>query len=150
MKKIVLLIAIFLLTGCIFNKQEKFYLNSEYYNKGEYIKLNNIELENIKNDSMIIYTYNNFCNLPIHCENIFKEFMDKYKIDFVSIPFSDFKMTSFYKDVSFAPSIIVVNNGKVIDYLKADSDNDYDKYQKEEVFEKWLSEYIYFEIATSN
>ena len=94
---------------------------------------------------MIIYTYNNFCNFPIHCENIFKEFMDKYKIDFISIPFSEFKNTSFYKSISYAPSIIIVNNGIVIDYLKADSDNDYDKYQKVSAFEEWLSEYIYLE-----
>ena len=144
MKRIVLLIAIFLLTGCVFNKQEKFYLNNKYYNQGEYIKLNSSDLESIKSDSMIIYTYNNFCNLPIHCENVFKEFMDKYKIDFISIPFAEFKKTSFYQDVSFAPSIIVVNNGKVVDYLKADSDNDYDKYQKVDIFEKWINEYIYF------
>ena len=150
MKKIVLLIAIFLLTGCVFSKQDKFYLNDKYYNTGEYVKVNSNGLNNIKKESIIIYTYNNFCNFPIHCENVFKEFMDKYKIDFISIQFSEFKHTSFNKSIYYAPSIIIVNNGKVIDYLKADSDNDYDKYQKENVFEKWLSEYIYFEKATSN
>lgn len=142
--------AIFLLTGCILIKQERFYLTDKYYNKGEYVKISSSELENIKNDSMIIYTYNNFCNLPIHCETIFQEFMDKYKIDFISIPFSGFKNTTFYHDVSFAPSIIIVNNGKIIDYLKADSDNDYDKYQKVDVFEEWLSKYVYFSKEATN
>ena len=142
--------AIFLLTGCIFNKQEKFYLNDKYYNKGEYIKLNSSELENIKKDSMIIYTYNNYCNLPIHCENIFKEFMVKYHIDFISIPFAEFKKTALYSDVSFAPSIVIIENGKVIDYLKADSNDDYDKYQKVDVFEEWLGKYIYFMRKTTN
>ena len=150
MKKIVLLIAIFLLTGCILNKTEKFYLNDEYYNKGDYISLDSSTLESIKDNSMIIYTYNNFCNLPIHCENIFKEVMNKYKIDFISIPFAEFKKTSFYKDVSYAPSIVIVNNGKVVNYLKADSDNDYDKYQKSDVFEKWLNDYIYFSKETTS
>lgn len=145
MKKIVLLIAIFLLVGCSISKPEKFYLDNKYYNTGEYIKLYSEELNNIKNGSMIIYTYNNFCNLPIHCETIFKDVMEKYKIDFISIPFTEFKKTKFYSDVSFAPSIIIVKSGKIVDYLKADSDNDYDKYQKADVFEKWLSEYIYLE-----
>lgn len=144
MKKIVLLIAIFLLTGCVFSKHEKFYLNNLYYNNGEYISLDSSELESIKNNSMIIYTYNNFCNFPIHCENIFKELMDKYKIDVISISFDDFRNTSFYQEVKYAPSVIVVNNGEIIDYLKADSDKDYDKYQKVDEFEKWLNEYIYF------
>ena len=149
MKKIILLIFIILLTGCSFGKQEKFYLNDKYYNNGEYVRLNSSELEKIKDESMIIYTYNNFCNLPIHCETIFKSFMNKSKIDFVSIPFSEFKKTSFYSKVSFAPSIIVVYNGKVVDYLKADSDSDYDKYQKVDVFEEWLNEFIYFEKTTN-
>ena len=143
MKKIVLLIVIFLLTGC--GTIEKFYLNDKYYHDGEYVKVTSNELENIKEESMIIYTYNNFCNLPIHCETVFKEIMEKYDLDFISIPFADFKNTSFYKNVSFAPSIIIVNNGKIVSYLKADSDQDYDKYQKAEEFEKWLSKYIYLE-----
>ena len=150
MRKIVLLIAIFLLTGCVSNKVEKFYLNDKYYNEGNYISLDSVELENIKNDSMIIYTYNNFCNLPIHCENVFKEFMDKNKIDFISIPFAEFRLTSFYQYVSYAPSILIVNNGKIVDYLKTDSDSDYDKYQKSDEFEKWLDKYIYFSKEVAN
>jgi hypothetical protein len=97
---------------------------------------------------MVIYTYNNFCNLPIQCETVFKEIMEKNKIDFISIPFADFKNTVFYHDVSFAPSIIIVDNGKIVSYLKADSNQDYDKYQKAEEFEKWLSKYIYLEKAS--
>lgn len=48
--------------------------------------------------------------------------MDKYQIDFISIPFAEFKKTSFYQDVSFAPSIVIVNKGKIVDYLKATSE----------------------------
>lgn len=149
MKKIVLLIAIFLLVGCT-KKIDRFYLNDIYYNNGEYISMTSDKLDNIKNNSMIIYTYNNFCNLPIHCETIFKEFMSKYKIDFISIPFSEFKKTEFYKEVDFAPSVIIVNNGKIIDYLRSDSDNDYDKYQNADVFKEWISKYIYLEKASNN
>ena len=149
MKKIVLLIVILLLTGCTFNKSDKFYLNNKYYNKGEYIKVDSKELESIKDESMIIYTYNNFCNLPIHCENVFKEFMDKYKIDFISIPFMEFKKTSFYSSVSYAPSVIIIHKGKIVDYLKADSDSDYSKYQDVNEFDKWISNYINLAKATS-
>ncbi len=146
MKKIVIILAIFLLVGCT-KKIDKFYLNEKYYNEGNYIKVDANELETIKNGSMIIYTYNNFCNLPIHCETIFKEFMESKKIDFISIPFDEFKKTIFYQKIEFAPSIIIVNNGEVIDYLKADSDDDYDKYQKVDVFREWLEKYVYFEKA---
>ena len=149
MKKLVLLITIFLLTGCFYSKPQKFYLDNKYYNKGEYINLKKEELEKLNNESMVVYTYNNFCNLPIHCETIFKEFMEKYKIDFISIPFAELKDIKLFKEISFAPSIIVINNGKIVTYLKSDLDKDYDKYQSVQQFEKWLSEYIYFNKATN-
>ena len=146
MKKVLLIITIFMMFGCT-KKIEKFYLADKYYNVGEYITVNSDELEQIKNDSMIIYTYNNYCNLPIHCETIFKEFMEENKIDFISIPYDEFKKTSFNKEISYAPSVLIVNQGKIVNYLKADSDNDYDKYQKVDVFKEWLEEYVYLKAA---
>ena len=149
MKKLVLLITIFLLTGCFNGRPQKFYLDNKYYNKGEYISLNKEELQKNNNESMIIYTYNNYCNLPIHCETIFEEFMKKYNIDFISIPYAELKTIDFYKEISFAPTVILVNKGEIVTYLKSDEDEDYDKYQDVNEFEKWLNEYIYFTRATN-
>ena len=138
MKKVVLLIAIFLLAGCA--NTSKFSLTDKYYNIGEFISIASSDIKS--DESFILYTYNNFCALPIHCENIFKEVLEKYQIDALSIPFDEFKNTSFYNEVKYAPSILLIQNGKLIAYLKADSDDDYDKYQKVEEFEKWLEKYI--------
>ena len=99
MKKIGLLIVIFLLTGCVFNKRDIFYLSDKYYNMGNYIDISSEDLKKLDNESYILYTYNNFCNLPIHCQNIFKNVMDKYKIDVLSIPFEEFKKTDFYPKI---------------------------------------------------
>ena len=141
MKKIVLLIAIFLLVGCTNSKL--FYLEDKYYNNGEFI---NISKEDInKNESFLLYTYNNFCVLPVHCETIFKEVMEKYQIDMLSIPFDEFKSTSYYKEVQYAPSILLIKDGKLVSFLDANSDKDLDKYQDPVKFEEWLKEYIYLE-----
>ena len=138
MKKLVLLIIVFLLVGCTNNKE--FSLTEKYYNKGELISITADEITS--NESFILYTYNNFCSLPIHCENIFKEVFEKNKIDALSIPFDEFKNTTFYQEVKFAPSIILIKDGIIVTYLKADSDKDYDKYQNVDEFEKWLQKYI--------
>ena len=144
MKKVVLLLVIFLLVGCTNNKL--FNLTDKYYNKGEFI---NISAKDIKEDeSFILYTYNNFCVLPVHCENIFKEVMEKYKIDVLSIPFDDFKNTHFHKEVKYAPSILIVKNGDIVAYLDANSDKDLEKYQNITKFEEWLKEYINLEKTT--
>ena len=140
MKKIVLLLAIFLLTGCA---NKLFYLTDKYYNEGNFIKVSANEINT--DESYLIYTYNNFCVLPVHCENIFKDVMEKYKIDVLSMPFDEFKNTEYHNEVKFAPSILIINNGKIVSFLDANSDKDLSKYQNTEEFEKWLKEYIYLE-----
>lgn len=141
MKKVLLILTIFLLVGC--SNNQKFNLNDKYYNSGEFIDVTINEIPN--NESFILYTYNNFCALPIHCETIFKEIFEKYKIDALSIPFDEFKSTSFYKEVKYAPSILIIKNGDIIAYLDANSDEDLEKYQNTSKFEEWLKKYVYLE-----
>ena len=128
-----------LMTGCFNrtsqNDNSKIYLNNKYYNKGKFIKVDKNDLNNIKNGNYILYTYNNYCSLPVSCEKVFQEFMSKYKIDFLSIPFDEFKKTDFYKSVKYAPSVIIIENGNIISYLDANSDIDLEKYQDVNKFE---------------
>ena len=142
----VLIIALLLitLTGCT-NKIEKIYLSDEFYNQGKFIKIKSEEINNYKDKNYVLFTYNNFCSLPTPCDEIFESFMKNNKIDFVSIPFEEFKKTELYKKVKYAPSIIVISNNKIVTYLDADKDSDLDKYQNEESFKEWLSQYIYLE-----
>lgn len=139
--KILICILLLSITGC--NKSnEKFTLNEKYYNNGDFIKVNSNELEKLGNDNYILYTYNNYCAFSVPCEDIFKNFMEKYKIDFVSIPFDEFKNTKFYNKVKYAPSIMIINKGKIVAYLDPNSDEDYDKYQDISKFEEWITKYI--------
>lgn len=124
---------------------QKVYLSSQYYKekKGEFIKTGKKELEKKKQETYILYTYNSYCSFPISCESIFEEFMEKYHIAFVSIPFAEFKKTSFYSKVKYAPSIIIIKNQKVIAYLDANKEDDSKKYQDVKELKNWLEEYIY-------
>jgi ribosome biogenesis protein Tsr3 len=123
--------------------QEKYYLNDKYYSTNEFIEINSNKIDQYKNDSYILFTYNNYCTLPIPCETIFEEFTKKNNIAIVSIPFENFRKTYLYKEVKYAPSIIVINKGKIVTYLDANSDNDLPKYQNVSEFENWISKYVY-------
>ncbi|MBR3898512.1 MAG: hypothetical protein IKJ43_04475 [Bacilli bacterium] len=145
MKKIlyiILIITIIFLGGCSNKKYDgkKFYIEDKYYSKNEFIKISN--LSKVKNESYILFTYNSYCNLAKPCEETFREFMKKYDIAFLSIPYEDFKKTDLYQTVKYAPSIIIVKDGTIVSYLDANSDDDLDKYQDLEVFEKWIKKYI--------
>lgn len=145
MKKFLLLLIIPITIIIIVMKPSKIYLTDKYYNKGNFIKKDS--LSTIKNDSYILYTFNPFCSFPKPCEDVFKSFMTKYKIDMIYMPFSSFKKTDLYKKIKYAPSVIIVKKGKIVSYLDANSDNDIEKYQKENVFTTWIKNYIYLEKA---
>lgn len=127
------------------NSADRFYLDNSCYGTNEFISVtaNNVDFLNESETNYILYTYNNFCSFSIPVDEIFKEFMRTYNVGFYSISFDEFKNTSLYEEVKYAPSIIIIKDGKIVDYLDTNSDDDYEKYQDSEVFTKWLKEYIY-------
>lgn len=144
----VLVIVIFLIVlYCLnINNKNRFYLNDKYYNNGSFITSTSNDVEKLieNKESFILFTYNNYCTLPIPCEDIFKEFSKNYKIDVLSIPYGEFKDTSLYKEVKLSPSVIIIKEGKIISYLHADKDEDLEKYQDVNKYKNWLNNYIYF------
>ncbi len=126
-------------------KYEKFYINDKYYNNGEFIKITSNDLNNLINskDSFLLYTYNDYCSLEIPCDDIFRSVMAKYKIDMYSIRYEEFEKTDYINKVKYAPSVIIVKNGKIITYLDANKKEDLDRYQDTSSFESWLDKYIY-------
>ncbi len=150
MKKIlpifIVIFSVIILVGC--NKKDdgsKFYLDSKFYEKSEFIKIKAKDFEEIKDDAYVLYTYNSYCSLKVPCENIFKEVMDKYNLSFYSMFIQEMQKTYLSETVKYAPSIIIVKNKKVVAYLDAESDEDLDKYQDPDLFEEWLGKYIYLE-----
>lgn len=148
-KKIIFIcIIIVLLLGVFFylnNKKEKFYLEDKYYNESKFIEGDSNTINKLQEDkeSYILFTYLPYCTFEIPCDEVFKEFMDKYSISFYFIPFDEIKKSSLKETIKYAPSVVIINKGKVISYLSADKDSDYNKYQSVEEFEKWISKYIY-------
>ena len=75
--------------------------------------------------------------------DIFRSVMAKYKIDMYSIRYEEFEKTDYINKVKYAPSVIIVKNGKIITYLDANKKEDLDRYQDTSSFESWLDKYIY-------
>ena len=149
-KKIIIIIIVItiliVVPAIILNlKHEKFYINDKYYNNGEFIKITSNDLNNLINskDSFLLYTYNDYCSLKIPCDDIFKNVMNKYKIDMYSIRYEEFEKTDYINKVKYAPSVLIIKNGKIITYLDANKKEDLDRYQDTSSFESWLDKYIY-------
>ena len=146
-KKIVLvIISICLITGCGSTKvhnENGLVLDDICYSSDDFIDIDSEYLEKTKLNNYVLFTYNNYCSLPIPCENIFKEYMKKYDVAFLSINIDEYKKTEFYNEVRYAPSVLVISNGEIVAFLDAESDDDLDKYQDIDEFEIWINNYIY-------
>lgn len=155
-RKIIIIILIIIFIGLILwlfiNKDDnpKIYnenaisLDNKYYNKGKFIDASSEEITKLLNDksTFLLFVYNNYCSLPIPCEKIFKEVMKKHKVDVLQITFEEFKETSLHDTIEYAPSLIIIKDGKILEYLHADKDEDLEKYQDTKEFEKWISTYV--------
>lgn len=63
-------------------------------------------------------------------------------ITMLEMTFSDVKESSLYKSVKYYPSIVIVSKGKVVAWLKADSDDDAKVYNEYAEFQKWMNQYL--------
>ncbi len=143
MKKILIVLSLLLiLCGCQKKENiEKFYLNDNYYDTSGLKEVKSDELKS--DDSYLLFTYNYYCSLAVPCDEIFESFSENENIQILSLSIDEFKKTSYYKEVKYAPSVIIIKDGNIVSYLDAEKNSDIEKYQDVEKFTEWISKYIY-------
>lgn len=124
--------------------KQKFTLESKYYNTGKFIDINGANLNELLNnkENFILFTYNNFCTFKVSCDEIFNESIKELNITILKIPFDEFKTTYLYNKVNYAPSVILIKEGKIIKYLNPEKNDDLSKYQDKKEFTSWIKDYI--------
>lgn len=142
MNKKIWLIVLWIATVSLSACTQKFYLDEQYYNQGNFVEITTEDFENLDSKNYVLFTYNNYCAFSVPCDEIFKEFMEKYNIDFLSMPYEEFKETKLHDTVEFAPSIIIIKNWKIVDYLDSEKDKYLDMYQDANKFWQWIQKYI--------
>ncbi len=143
MKKIVLILFMILtVMGCS-NKDNKFYLDNEYYDNGKFISINADYINDLKDKTYIVFIYNNYCNFEVPCEDIFREVIKENNLVFYTLSYEEMQKTYLKKDILYAPAVAIIKKGEIISYLDANSDDDYDKYQDKNAFLAWIKNYIY-------
>lgn len=135
---VALWISVVFLSACT----QKFYLDEQYYNQGNFIEITSDNLETLGSQNYVLFTYNNYCAFSVPCDEIFQSFMSQNKIDFLSMSYEEFKKTKLHETVDFAPSVIIVKNWKIVDYLDSEKDKYLDMYQNVEKFGKWIQKYV--------
>ena len=91
---------------------------------------------------LLLFTYNPYCNFKVSCENVVENFSKNNNITIFKIPFEEFKNTKLYNTIKYAPSIILINKGKIETYLDPNKDEDSIKYQEEKALKDYIEMYI--------
>ncbi len=71
-------------------------------------------------------------------------FQHKNNISFYYLTSDYIKKTSVYETVKYYPSVIIFKDGKIVNYLKYDSDEDVEYYKSYNGFEKWIKANVEF------
>lgn len=140
---LVLIVAGFLLLT-FQKKEEPFYLENEYYKTGEFLEINFDELKQRieKKESFVAFVYQPMCVTSFNFERVLSDFLEEKQISVYKIAFADIKNTELGSQVKYYPSFLIYKNGKMIDFLEADKDEDVNCYTSLEGFERWFTNYV--------
>ena len=129
----------------IFKNQSKiFSLESKYYNTGEKIEINISELEELISDkeSFVVFVSQDMCLASSNFEVVINDFLEEYPITIYEINYSELKESDLGDFLEHYPSFVIYKNGKVVDFLDANADEDTDYYKTADGLESWLTAYI--------
>lgn len=121
-----------------------FYLDDKYYNKEVSIEISSLEYEEkIKNkESFAVFIHQPACSKSYEFNKIQSLYQQKNNIVFNKMLFEEMKKTDLYKTIKYYPSFAIFKDGKLIDYLNAESNDDILKYKDYEEFSKWFNSYV--------
>ena len=123
----------------------KITLSAEYYTeKPEMINLDAVKYEELikEKKSFVIFVDQNGCTTADRLRGYIEEYIKEKKIDVYKMMFSVMKESSLHNDIKYYPSVVIINNGKVRVFLRADSDEDVDEYNEYDAFKNWMNRLI--------
>ena len=140
----IVLIAIGLFFLGMYIADDSFKLTSKYYGENKYIDLDGKTLDKIIKDkeSFAVFVYQPMCAASSTLESVVTPFMGKYNLSLYKISYSDMKNTVLGKTIKYYPSIVIYEDGEIVDFLDANSGEDVDIYKTFDAFEKWFTSYV--------
>ena len=127
---------------------DKVVLDVEYYCgddcDGEFLQLNRAEYEElVRNDgSFVVFVDQSGCTTADRLRGYVTDYALEAGVEVYRMMFSEARETSLHDFVKYYPSVVVVSKGRVVGYLRADSDEDADMYNDYDKFVEWMGRYL--------
>ena len=123
----------------------KVVLSEEYYGDfEEFNELSATEYEKLieEQKSLVLLVDQGGCKTADKLRDFVSRWAEDAGIKVQKLMFSEMKETSLHDDVKYYPSVVVVSKGRVVAFLRADSDDDAAMYNDEEAFREWTRRYL--------
>ena len=150
---VLILVVAAIVVFLIFQNQSKiFSLESKYYNTGEKIEINISELEELISDkeSFVVFVSQDMCLASSNFEVVINDFLEEYPITIYEINYSELKESDLGDFLEHYPSFVIYKNGKMVDFLDANADEDTDYYKTKEGFKNWFTQYVNLDNISKN
>lgn len=138
---LVLIVGCLILSGC---GETTFSLEEKYYTGGMVTEIEKDGLDKLVNDkeSFALFIYQPLCAASEAFEEVLNEFIDEYQVSFYKMSFANMKETPLEKEIKYYPSFVVYKNGKMVEFLDANSEDDKEYYQDVLGFTSWFKKYV--------
>lgn len=141
---LIFLILVFL-SGCQ-KSIDPFMLESQYYITSDLVEIEVEQLETMigSKESFVLFIYQPMCLACRDFEILLNEYLASNTITFLKIEYSKITDSNINQKIKYYPSLLLYHQGKLVEYLEADSDDDIPIYTTIEGFDTWLKTYIEF------
>ena len=121
-------------------------LADEYYGESEMMTLTKDEYEKLlaEGKSFVVMVDNAGCTTTERMRGMMAEFPGEMQFKYYQMMWPEAMESSLHEYVKYFPSVVVVKDGKVAYYLRADADEDAIYYNSGDELEKWLRERVEF------
>lgn len=136
---VAVVLGVFLCTIYINNQPDpKTKIDNIYYGSSDLIVLDTPEFRKLvdQKQSFLLITYQPGCTASIL--SFARQFSEEHNIAFNYLVWSELRETEVHEDVKFTPSVMVFREGKVVKFLRADSNEDVNMYNNYADFKNWL------------
>lgn len=123
---------------------QKFPLDSDQFGSAEFIDISGEDYEKLLSDkkSFLVFVDQDGCITARGLEERLGQISKEKNLKIYHIMFSDARNTSMHENVKHYPSVVIIDKGKMAAWLKADADEDKERYNSLESLEQWLNNYI--------
>lgn len=120
-------------------------LDSEYQGASEQLELGSPEsYEELIADkkSFIVFIDQAGCTTADRLRGFMKDYSEESEIKYYHFMWEQLRKSTLHDNVKYYPSIAIISKGKVVDFLKADSDDDAKYYNNYDDLKNWLDSFI--------